>query len=255
MGFFELFGTSVSEAGPALGPAEKYFDPQPAALIRAALGKNAIKVRELVTSGVNPNSQGPRSNNKNTPQITLLGYAIGQRSEPALKLLIEAGADPLFAPRDDDGNAFSFAIVRKDDSMLAALYRAWPIKKVPVSTQREHAFEALGFDCITCLQVMFKNGLPVGVQDERGYNLLTEALSREDFEIAEWLLKDVGVPLDAVSSGGITPANHLQSQIGRYLPGTPIPDVLLRLQALMQARGIVFPVETSAQWRAVRGLK
>ena len=139
--------------------------------------------------------------------------------------------------------------------MLDALYRAWPIAKISAKTQSRNAFSALGFDCTTCLQVMFKHGLPVGVQDDRGYNLLTAALSREDFEIAEWLLKDVGVPLDAVSSGGVTPANHLQNQIGRYLPGTPIPDVLLRLQALMQARGIVFPVETSAQWRAVRGIK
>ena len=255
MGVCELFGARASDAAPSLGPAEKYFDPQPASLVRAALANDVARVRELVIAGVNPNSQGPRSDSKNTPQITLIGYVVSQSSEGPLRLLIEAGANPLFEPRDDDGNVFVFTIVRKDSAMLDALYRAWPIAKVPAITQSRNAFSALGFDCTTCLQVMFKHGLPVGVQDGRGYNLATAALSREDFEIAEWLLKDVGVPLDAVSSGGVTPANHLQSQIGRYLPGTPIPDVLLRLQALMQARGIVFPVETSAQWRAVRGIK
>jgi hypothetical protein len=102
---------------------------------------------------------------------------------------------------------------------------------------------------------MFKNGLPVGVQDELGYNLLMEALSREDFKTAEWLLREAGVPVDAESSRGVTPANQLQAQIGRYKPGTPALESLLRLQALMQARGIVFPVETSEQRRASRGIK
>ena len=110
MGVFELFGASAAKAAPVLGPAENYFDPQPAALVRAALAEDATRVRELVASGVNPNSQGPRSNSKNTPQITLLGYAVSQRSEAALRLLIQAGADPLFEPRDDDGNVFVFTI-------------------------------------------------------------------------------------------------------------------------------------------------
>ena len=255
LGLFEIFGASASQAGPALGSAEAYFDPQPAALVRAALANDAARVRELVMAGVNPNSQGPRSADKNTPQITLLGYAISQRSAAALRVLIQAGADPLFTPRVGDGNAFAFAIVRNDGQMLEALYRYWPLAKVPAGIQAANAVEALEFDCILCLVVMFQNGLPVDVQDERGYDLLMTALSREDFTSAEWLLQEAGVTLHARSSRGVTAANHLQRQIGQYLPGTPIPDVLLRLQALMQARGIVFPVETSAQWRAVRGIR
>ena len=84
MGLFEMFSASAAKAAPALGPAEKYFDPQPAALVRAALANDDAKVRELAAAGVNPNSQGPRSNSKNTPQITLLGYVISQSSEPLL---------------------------------------------------------------------------------------------------------------------------------------------------------------------------
>lgn len=240
---------------PALGPAEKYFDPQPVSLVRAALANDATRVRELVAAGVNPNSQGPQSNSKNTPQITLLGYAVSQRSEAALRLLIQAGADPLFKPRDGDGNAFGFAIVRKDSEMLDALYEAWPIAKVPANVQSDNAFSALRFDCNDCLKVMFKHGLPVGVQDSRGYNLFMTAMSREDVETAEWLLKDVGVPVEADPRRDVTPANQLQLHISRYRPGTPTYETLLRLQAIMQSRGIVFPVETVTQRRASLGLK
>ena len=215
MGLFELFGASAAKAAPALGPAEKYFDPQPAALVRAALAEDASRVRELVAAGVNPNSQGPRSNSKNTPQITLLGYAVGQSNEPAIRLLIQAGANPLFEPREDDGDAFLFAIGRKDSAMLDALYRAWPLSKVPARTQSETAFSALRFNCNACLKVMFKNRLPVGVQDSLGNNLFMEAMSREDLETAEWLLKDVGVPLDSETVRGVNSANILQSELSR----------------------------------------
>ena len=255
MGLFELFGASAAKAAPALGPAEKYFDPQPAALVRAALAEDAARVRELVAAGVNPNSQGPRSNSKNTPQITLLGYAVSQSNEPAIRLLIQAGASPLFEPREEDGDAFLFAIGRKDSAMLDALYRAWPISKVPAKTQSETAFSALRFNCNDCLRVMFKHGLPVGVQDSRGYNLYMEAISREDLETAEWLLKDMGVPVEADPRRDVTPANQLQLHISRHRPGTPTYETLLRLQAIMQSRGIVFPVETVTQRRASLGLK
>ena len=255
MGLFELFGASPSQAGPSLGPPEEYFDPLPTALVRAALAQDVVRVRELVSSGVNPDSQGPRSADKNTPQITLLFYAIGQRNDAALRLLIHVGADPLFKPRVGDGNAFGFAIVRKDSAMLDALYRAWPMTKVPVNVQARNAFEALEFHCNACLKVMFQHGLPVGVQDEVGYNLFISAMSREDFNTAEWLLKDMAIPLDAETRRGINSANYLQDDLMRYRPGTPTHDRLLRLQAVMQARGVIFPVPTMEQRRQTLGAK
>ena len=254
IGLFELFGASASQAGPALGPAEKFFDPQPAALVRAALANDAARVRELVNAGVDPNSQGPRSESKNTPQITLIGYAVSQRNEAALRLLIEVGANPLFEPRDDDGNVFLFTIVRKDIAMLDAL-RAWPVTRIPAKTQSRDAYSALGFDCTTCLQVMFKHGVPVGVQDGRGYNLFMAAMSREDFNTAEWLLKDMAIPLDAETVRGVNSANYLQDDLVRYRLGTPTHDRLLRLQAVMQARGVIFPVPTIEQRQQALGVK
>ena len=255
MGLFEFLGAGAAKGAPALAEPEKYFDPQPSALVRAATAGDAARVRGLVAAGVNPNAQGPQSNSKNTPQITLLCYAIGVHSEVGLRLLIQNGADPLFEPREEDGDAFLFAVVRKDTAMLDALYRAWPVSKVPARTQSYNAFAALRFNCNACLQVMFNNGVPSGVQDSRGANLFMEAMSREDFETAEWLLKDVGIPLDAQTSRGLNSANWLQDDISRYRPGTPTMASLLRLKALMEARGVVFPVETAGQWRARNGVK
>ena len=118
MGLFESFGTGGAADAPRMTAAETYFDAQPAMLLRAALAGDAARVRELVAAGTDPNSHGPQTGSKNTPQITLLGYAIGQRNDAALRLLIQAGASPLFEPRAEDGNAFLFAIVRGDAAML-----------------------------------------------------------------------------------------------------------------------------------------
>ena len=120
MRLFEFLGMGAVNAdevdarAPKLAAANRFFEPEAVALLNAALAGDETEVRRLAAAGVNANSQGPKSNSKNTPQITLLNYATFAQNERALALLIAAGADPLFEPRDSDGNAFLFAVVRHD---------------------------------------------------------------------------------------------------------------------------------------------
>ena len=151
MGLFEWLGMGAARAdevdarAPKLVSADRFFEPQATALLKAALAGDEAEVRRLVAAGVNPNSQGPKTTDKNVPQITLLNYATAEGSERALALLIAAGADPLFKPRKGDGNAFLFAIVRHDAKMLHALYRLWPMSRIPPAVQSQDAFGAPTF--------------------------------------------------------------------------------------------------------------
>ena len=171
MGLFELFGMGSAQAqqadarAPRLAPAALFFEPGPLALLKAALAGDEREVVRLVSTGVDPNSKGPITTDKNKPQLTLLNYATAEKNERALALLIAAGADPLFKPRDGDGNAFLFAVVRHDAKMLDVLYRLWPMSRIPPKVQSQDAFGALRFDCRECLAVMFRHGLPPGVLD------------------------------------------------------------------------------------------
>ena len=191
MRLFEFLGMGAVNAdevdarAPKLAAANRFFEPEAVALLNAALAGDETEVRRLAAAGVNANSQGPKSNSKNTPQITLLNYATFAQNERALALLIAAGADPLFKPRDGDGNAFLFAVVRHDAKMLDALYRLWPMARIPPKVQSQDAFGALGFKCATCVEVMFRNRLPPGVRDSIGYNLFMSALSGEALDTAE----------------------------------------------------------------------
>ena len=143
MGLFEFLGMGAVNAeevdarAPKLVAANRFFEPEAVALLNAALAGDETEVRRLAAAGVNANSQGPKSNSKNTPQITLLNYATFAQNERALALLIAAGADPLFKPRDGDGNAFLFAVVRHDAKMLDVLYRLWPMSRIPPQVQSQ----------------------------------------------------------------------------------------------------------------------
>ena len=214
MGLFELFGMGAARAdvpdarAPRLARAEAFFQGQPLALLQAALAGDAAQARQLVAQGVDPNSHGPADLSKAVPQLTLLNYATGVQNERAMAIFLTVGANPLFEPREEDGDAFLFAIVRHDAKMLDVLFRLFPLARVPPKRQSDNAFAALRFSANTCLQVMFAHGLQPGVRDSRGDDLFMVALDREDLETAEWLLVSIGIPLDGPPDrGGNTPAN------------------------------------------------
>ncbi len=263
MGLFEWLGAGAGAASaaegtaraPQLPPPEAFFNGPDLRFLRAALASDEAAMRQALAEGANPNAQGPPSNRKATPQLTLLHYAVGVRQVPAMRLLIEAGADPLHKPRPDDGPALSFPIVRGDPAMLDALLTLWPLSKVPLARQSLLASSTLPFHCQPCLAVMFRHGLSPGLLDSRKYNLFMEALSYEMLDIAEWLLVDIKVPLDTVTRRGVTPANYVQDELARYRTGSPTHQQYLKFQAFMASQGVQFPVESSAEWRARMGVK
>lgn len=236
---------------PELARPEAFFQPPALALLRAALDGDEIAARRWVSQGVNPNAQGPASVSKAVPQLTLLHYAVGVRHLKATAILLTVGADPLLKPREEDGDAFLFAVVRHDAEMLDGLLKLFPLARIPTKRQSSLAFYCLSFNARNCLQVLFDHGLPPGVQDSVGYNLFMEALSGQDFDTAEWLLAEVGVPISGVmDNAGITPANMVQRALTEvFKPGSPTYRRYEKFKRIMEERGIVFPVESSDAWR------
>ena len=261
MGLFEWLGMGAAlgdEAdarAPKLAAPEKFFDGLPLALLRSALAGDEPAVRRTIAQGANPNAQGPATTDKSKPQLTLLHYAAGVRNPGAMALLVAAGADPLFEPRKDDGPPMFFLIARGDAQMLDALFRLCPMSKVSQALQIEMAKSTIPFHCRPCLEVMFKHGMSPAISDVRNYNLFMVALSNEDLDLAEWLLTEIRVPLDTMTSYGLTPANYVQGDLARYRPGTPTHNRYLKFKAYMERQGIQFPVESSAEWRARMGVK
>lgn len=260
MGLFEWLGLGSAQAevpdarAPRLAEPEKFFDGPSLALLRAALAGDEAGVGQAVAQGANPNAQGPKSTSKATPQLTLLHYAVGVGNERAMALLIRAGADALFKPRPEDGPALSFAILRKDPEALNSILRLWPVTRIPSDVQWRLADAALMFGTKPCLEVLFKHGMSPGVTDSLHKNLFMKALQAESLDVAEWLLMEIGTPLDTMDTGGSTPPNMVQRALNeKYRPGTPTHNRYLKFKAFMESKGVVFPVETSAEWRARQG--
>lgn len=55
--------------------------------------------------------------------------------------------------------------------------------------------------------------------------------------------------------GQLSVANYVQEDLERFRPGIPIHERYLKFKAFMESKGVVFPVETSAAWRARMGVK
>ena len=82
-------------------------------------------------------------------------------------------------------------------------------------------------------------------------------IGRKVAELLGWECVDKQIIERVAAMGKVNPAWAAQADevIARYRPGTPTMASLLRLKALMEARGVVFPVETAEQWRARNGVK
>jgi len=260
MGLFEMFGMGAARAGdaraPKLAPPESFFQGDALALLQAARAGDEARAREFVAKGTDPNSHGPASASKATPQISLLGYAVSQHDGRAAALLIACGADPLVEARPEDGNDFMLPLVRGDAQALDLLYQLFPMARIPPQVQAQIAFSALGFNCRPCLEVMLRRGLPPGVEDPAHYSLFMKALLGEDLEMAEWLLVDVKVPLTAQTVRGVNAPNMVQRALEQtYKPGTPTWARYQKFRSVMEDRGVRFPVETPAQVRERLHLK
>lgn len=260
MGLFEMFGLGAAHAGdamaPKLAPPDRFFTGAALELLEAAQAGEELRMRDLVARGTDPNSHGPASTSKAVPQVSLLNYATYLHDARALRLLIAVGADPLAKARDEDGNAFLFPIVRGDAKGLDMLYEVFPLSRVPEDVQASNAFSALNFHCRPCLEVMFRRGLPAGVEDSTHYSLLMMALLAEDLDTAEWLLEDVKVPLAAQTVRGVNAPNMVQRALEQtYKPGTSTWTRYQKFRSVMEDRGVRFPVETPAQVRERLHLK
>ncbi|MFG6462503.1 hypothetical protein ACG04Q_13070 [Roseateles sp. DXS20W] len=258
MGLFELFGMGAAGASlpdaraPQLAPPEAFFQGAALDLLRAALASNEASMKQAIAQGADPSAHGPAAKSRNVPQLTLLHYAIGVRNAKAAALLLACGADPLQEPRKEDGDAFLFAVIRRDAEMLTALLRHFPLDRMPAARKAALAFQSLDFKARECLQVLFDHGMPVGILDSAGHNLFMYALEGEDFDTAEWLLAEVKVPISGVmDNAGITPANMVQRALAEvFKPGSSTYRRYEKFKRIMEERGIVFPVESSAEWRA-----
>ena len=80
---------------------------------------------------------------------------------------------------------------------------------------------------------------------------LLDAMDVQDYDLAEWILLQ-GASVKIETPAGGTPANAVEFYLKKFRPGTPTHDQVLRLKALMQARGAVFPAPTPPEIRERR---
>lgn len=231
-----------------LKPAGEYFDdPQTLALLDAALAGDLKRAQSLVAAGANPQAEGPR---QAVNRIDLLDYAIAAGKPQAIRVLAAVGADPERI-HQGPGNAFLFAMTLKRMDLYTLLLDLKPVASLSKDTLEYLMFEAVIEPCQPCLELLLKRGVPIDFPDGAGYTILLSAMDGQDYELAEWILLQ-GASVKIETPSGVTPANAVEFYLKKFRPGTPTHDQVLRLKALMQARGAVFPAPTPPEIRERR---
>lgn len=218
-----------------LKPASAYFDdPATLALLDAALAGDLTRARTLVAEGSNPNDEGPKSQPIN--RIDLLDYSIAAGNSTAIKVLVAVGADPERI-HQGPGNAFLFAMKLQRLDLFELLLDLRPVATLSKDTMEYLMFEANNRET---LAVLLKKGAPIDFPDGAGNTILIMAMSAQNYDLAEWILLQ-GASVTVETKAGLTPAYSVEFFLKKFRPGSPTHDKVLRLKALMEARGATFP--------------
>lgn len=233
-------------------PTAYFENKQSVMLLEAALAGDLPKAKALVAAGANPNDEGP-TNDANANRLRLLHYAIASNNKQAVKILITVGADPEMVAQHN-GQPLLFAITLNDAEMLALLLDLRPIKLLSKDTLKVLLFESIVQRRRNCLALLLDRGAPVDSRDSAEVTLLMDAISSEDFDLAEHLiLRGASVKVDTPS--GVTPAYQVQRMLTRYTPGSETYLTLQRIKRLMIERGAVFPAVDPKELREQRKAK
>lgn len=231
-------------------PSTYYFDNEKnLALLDAALAGNFGVATQLVVEGANPNAEGPTSNPYN--RLRLLHYAIAVNNSKAVKVLVTLGADPELNTPGGAGPAYLFAINLENLDALSVLLDLRPVESLSKDTIRHLLFESVVLSRPRCLELLLKRGAPIDARDKSGYTVMMRAIDAQDYEMAEWLLKQ-GASVHIEAKGGMTPAYSIQYDLQKFKPGSPTRNKVLHLKKLMEERGAVFPAPSPEEVRAKR---
>ncbi len=233
-----------------LRPLDYYFaDKLTRDLVTAALDGNKDLVAELVAKGADPNLEGPLKSG-DVSRLRPLHYALAQKNETAVKILMEVGADPDLVALYN-GNAYEFAMMLNKPGLLVALLENAPMRETSANARRRAFFESFIYDRLECAQVLLDHGVPIDAQDSAGKTALMNVINQEQPEVAIWLLERGVSPLIETKTR-LTPAYAAQSTLEEFREGTEGYNAYKRLVQKMEERGVTFPVPGPKKFRAAR---
>ncbi|QWP77826.1 ankyrin repeat domain-containing protein [Lysobacter sp. K5869] len=213
----------------AMRASQAFSSPAAAGLAQAAADGDAARVRALVAAGADPNARGERG-------ITVLQWALYQRSVDGLRALLAAGADPARGA-DDGTTVLQLAAMADDPKYLRALLEAKVDPNLPNTVTGANALAAaLTAERADHFAALLAAGADPGHADRVGNTPLHVAAKINEFGHALALLR-AGADPKARNAQGAT--------FQRYMFMSP--DRLLNAKTRAE-RGAV------ADWLGERGI-
>ncbi|TDX60497.1 hypothetical protein EDE12_12021 [Methylosinus sp. sav-2] len=210
---------AVSGAAPSA--AEIFSDPKIVALLHAAFQRDSKRAAELVAAGADVRARGDKN-------VTLLQWAMLNKSHFAFQVLLNIGADPA-QPGIDGDTAIHFAAMANDLEYLRLLLaRHVDVDARNGQTGRTPLMAALMGEREQQFEMLLAAGARMNHADNMGNTILHVAAQLNDSERVLRLLQQ-GAPATARNRQGKT--------FQTYLLMTP--ERLLNPEALQARRKII----------------
>jgi uncharacterized protein len=188
-------------SGAAPSAAEIFSDPKIVALLHAAFQRNSKRAAELVMAGADVRARGDKN-------VTLLQWAMLNKSHFAFQVLLNVGADPAQSGIDGD-TAIHFAAMANDLEYLRLLLaRHVDVDARNGQTGRTPLMAALMGDREQQFEILLAAGARLNHADNMGNTILHIAAQINDAARVLRLLRQ-GAPANARNQQGKTFQTYL----------------------------------------------
>lgn len=211
----------------------------------------ALDIAQAIRDGdshrLKPLLQGVDLNQFGRKNMTFLFYALQEKQYDAIRLLVQAGADPT-QPVPDFGSPLGWAMKLPDARLLAAMLDGG-LSPNALSDDEPLIFFNTTEGSLEHLKLLVERGADINAVDSLNGTPLYEALTAMQLDQAEYLIQR-GARHDTATRNGITIPFTVDTLIAGQQSGSPAWKKLNEIKKLLIERGARFPGLTPAEVKA-----
>ncbi|RYC39745.1 hypothetical protein DEH81_17835 [Pectobacterium zantedeschiae] len=216
-------------------PAEQFFSGSQLMLAHAIERSDSVDVKDLA---------GKTDLNKPGAQdMTILFFALQSAygKDPQqlaiMAVLVGSGADPL--QQIPDMGSVAEVVARSDDDVFMKALIDGGMSPNSMVEETPIIFDAAYEHSIRVLKYLTSKGANINLQDSLGQTVLTEALSRDEYEVVIWLLQHGADPRIKTKAGW--QFSHMLEDTMNLHPNKMVKAKLEKIRELAVSKGMVWP--------------
>lgn len=226
--------------------ASDFFTSDYVSLLKLIQKGDKAKAQAVIGQGLSLDVHGKDG-------ITPLFWLILKNDMPAIDLALQLGANPNFAESKYGDTPLNSILggSTKDDALVKLLLKNGANPNIPNRNGSPALFAAIGGDSRTQIDLLLAHGADINLQDKLHRNAALYTTYLNKFDLTYYLIERGGDYTNRATTGAdIAWSIHDKLTSNLLSPEFPAYGWALKLKALLESKGIVFPPPSPAEVRA-----